>query len=166
MPEPHHPTPDTSHMRLEYRAAAPDDAAECVVLRGLTRENAVSATRLAAMGITAKSWGDDIRSGVLPGWVCLAQGRIIGYCFGAAASGEVVVLVVLPAFENQGIGKALLRRVVTHLHGLGRRRLFLGCSADPASRSYGFYRHLGWRPTGDVDARGDEVLELVSTEGP
>ncbi|MER2177626.1 MAG: GNAT family N-acetyltransferase, partial [Stenotrophomonas maltophilia] len=27
-------------------------------------------------------------------------------------------------------------------------------------RSHGFYRHLGWRPTGEIDSLGDEVLEL------
>jgi hypothetical protein len=26
-------------------------------------------------------------------------------------------------------------------------------------RSYGFYRHLGWRSTGSFDDRGDEILE-------
>ena len=45
------------------------------------------------------------------------------------------------------------------LAALGHQRLFLGCSADPQSRSYGFYRHLGWRSTGEFDAHGDEILE-------
>ena len=47
------------------------------------------------------------------------------------------------------------------LAGLGWRRLFLGCSTDPASRSHGFYRHLGWQPTGRLDAHGDEILALL-----
>jgi hypothetical protein len=42
----------------------------------------------------------------------------------------------------------------------GHRRLFLGCSADPDSRSFGFYRHLGWHSTGTLDANDDEVLEF------
>ena len=77
---------------LVYRPATADDAAACVALRGQTRENAVSAERLAALGITVKSWGDDIRSGALPGHVCLSGGTLVGYCFGAPATGEVVVL--------------------------------------------------------------------------
>ena len=148
-------------MALTYRSATPGDAADCVVLRGATRENAVSAERLRSMGITTDSWAEDIRSGALPGFVCTVQERMVGYCFGASATGEVVVLAVLPAFEGQGIGRELLRRVVAHLHGLGRQRLFLGCSADPATRSHGFYRHLGWRSTGTFDDRGDEVLEYL-----
>ncbi|WP_175862689.1 GNAT family N-acetyltransferase [Burkholderia cepacia] len=42
----------------------------------------------------------------------------------------------------------------------GFTSLFLGCSTDPTSRSYGFYRHLGWTPTGTLDAAGDEILTL------
>jgi hypothetical protein len=34
-------------------------------------------------------------------------------------------------------------------------------SADPTVRAHGFYRALGWRPTGERTANGDEILELV-----
>lgn len=39
-------------------------------------------------------------------------------------------------------------------------RLFLSCSSDPNVRSYGFYRRLGWSPTGEKDEYGDEILEI------
>jgi GNAT superfamily N-acetyltransferase len=151
--------------QLEYRPAVPSDVAMCVDIRGRTRENAVSVQRLSAVGITVASWSEAVRLGSLPGYVCVADGDIVGYCFGATASGEVEVLALLPAFEHQGIGKALLNHVVETLSGIGFTRLFLGCSPDPASRSYGFYRHLGWRSTGAVDARGDEVLEYFVNSG-
>ena len=143
----------------EYRAAQPTDAPECVELRGLTRENAVSVARLAAMGITAESWAESIRDNSLPGFVCLSEGKLVGYCFGDRQSGEVVVLAVRPEFENQGIGRALLDQLVNELSRAGRARLFLGCSADPNSRSYGFYRYLGWRSTSQYDSNFDEILE-------
>jgi GNAT superfamily N-acetyltransferase len=149
-------------MVLEYRAALPDDVPECLVLRGRTRENAISADGLRARGITVKSWAEDIRQGTLPGYVCLANGKIIGYCFGVRESGEVAVLALLPEFENQGIGKSLLNRVVQELEAVGFNRLFLGCSPDPSTRAYGFYRHLGWHSTGTFDAAGDEVLEYFT----
>lgn len=155
------PTATSTLKSLEYRAAVPGDVAACVSLRGRTRENAVSVQRLAAVGITVASWSEAVRRGSLPGYVCLKDGEVIGYCFGATASGEIEVLALLPAFENQGIGKALLNRVVEALSGIGFTRLFLGCSSDPASRSYGFYRHLGWRSTRTFDARGDELLEYL-----
>jgi len=151
--------PSAIPMTLTCRAAKPEDAAECVAMRGRTRENAVSVERLRELGITAGSWGEDIRSGALPGHVCVAGGAIVGYGFGAKASGEVVVLALLPEIESQGVGRHLLSLVMEDLRGFGFRRLFLGCSKDPASRSYGFYRRLGWRSTGTFDAGGDEVLE-------
>jgi len=146
---------------LELRRAQPEDAAECVRLRGLTRENAVSEDRLREYGVTAQSWAADIESGALPGWVARSAGRIVGYCFGAAKTGEVVVLALHPAHEGQGLGSQLLRRVVQELRDHGHARLFLGCSPDLQVRSYGFYRHLGWKSTGAFDAHGDEVLEFV-----
>jgi len=143
-----------------YRSALPADAHECVRLRGMTRENAVSTERLASIGITAHSWAADIDSGKLPGWIAEHQGSMVGYCFGDSTTGEVVVLALLPAFESKGIGRTLLSLVTRHLRTLGHETLFLGCAADPAVRSHGFYRHLGWRSRGEIDHHGDEILEL------
>jgi GNAT superfamily N-acetyltransferase len=144
-----------------YRPAAPADIAECVRIRGLTRENAVSEERLRSLGITVASWSADVESGRLPGFICEAAGQMAGYCFGDKRTGEVVVLAMLPAFEGSGAGRHLLNLVVAQLRGFGHQRLFLGCSADPGCRSHGFYRHLGWRSTGSVDHFGDELLELL-----
>jgi len=112
------------------------------------------------MGITEDTWAADVRSDSLPGYVCCADDSIAGYCFGDKTSGEVVVLALLPAYEGRGIGRRLLGLVVEHLAEVGHERLFLGCAADPASRSHGFYRHLGWTSTGTFDGAGDEILEL------
>ena len=147
-------------LNMNSRLAIPDDIPACLVLRGQTRENAISAARLASMGITAESWANDVRSGSLTGFVCIEHGSIVGYCFGDNANGEVVVLALLPAFERRGLGRHLLSLVVKHLSDAGYSRLFLGCSVDSAARSHGFYRHLGWAPTGTVDRAGDEILEL------
>jgi GNAT superfamily N-acetyltransferase len=145
---------------LKYRPALPEDAAECVVVRGRTRQNAASEEWLRSIGITSKSWGENIRSGALPGEVCVVDGEIVGFCFGVRETGEIQVLAVLPDFENCGVGRELLNRTSKELAKLGHARLFLGCSPDPASRSYGFYRHLGWRSTGAFDKYGDEILEI------
>jgi GNAT superfamily N-acetyltransferase len=146
---------------IDFRRARPDDAGEFVRLRGLTRENAISEERLREYGITEQSWAADIASGALPGWVARSAGRIVGYGFGAAKTGEVVVLALHPAHEGRGLGRHLLRLVVQELRGHGHQRLYLGCSPDPQDRSHGFYRHLGWKSTGAFDAHGDELLELT-----
>ncbi len=149
-------------MTVEFEPASPDETAEFIHLRGLTRENAVSEQRLRSLGITAETWAHDIRSSELIGFVGRSKQQLVGYCFGNSTTGEVVVLAVRPPFEGQGIGQQLLFMVVEALRGQGHTRLFLGCSSDPAVRSYGFYRHLGWRSTGQLDHHGDEVLALTS----
>ncbi len=148
-------------MHLNYRAALPGDAADCVAMRGKTRENAFTEEQLRSIGITAKSWGDNIASGALAGHVCTSGGNLVGYSFGSRATGEIEVVAILPEFEGRGIGRELLERTVQDLVAFGHRRVFLGCSTDPGVRSHGFYRHLGWRATGTHDDRGDEILELL-----
>ena len=145
---------------MNSRLAIPKDIPACLVLRGQTRESAMSAERLAGMGITAESWASDVRSGSLTGFVWLKNDAVVGFCFGDNANGEVVVLAVLPDFEGRGIGAHLLSLVVNQLSDTGYKRLFLGCSTDSAKRAHGFYRSLGWVSTGKFDQAGDEVLEL------
>ncbi len=89
-----------------------------------------------------------------------AGDELAGYCFGNMNTGEVVVLAIRPQYENQGVGRQLLSFVVEQLGHCGHKKVFLGCSSDPSVRSYGFYRHLGWRSTGVIDERDDEILEL------
>lgn len=158
-------TNTTTMDAFHIRTASPDDALACIDLRGRTRQNAVPAWRLAELGITADSWGEDIRSGKLTGHIACQGEHMVGYGFGDVSNGEVVVLALLPEAEGQGLGQALLSRVVADLHAAGHQRLFLGCSSDPNSRSHGFYRRLGWRPTGRTDRYGDEELELSTSEG-
>jgi GNAT superfamily N-acetyltransferase len=149
---------------LHFRSAVASDAPEVITMRGQTRENAVSVSGLASLGITAESWGEKIEAGALSGHVCTDNGRLVGYCFGDRDTGEILVLALLPEYESRGIGRTLLSRVAEDLWPLGFKRLFLGCSKNPCHRSYGFYRHLGWRPTGAFDAHADEVLELLSQD--
>jgi len=153
-------TTPTPFPTLVFQAALAQDAAAFITLRGQTRQNAVTAERLAEFGITAESWAELMRSGSLPGHACHANGVLAGYCFGDLDTGEIIVLALLPAVEGRGAGKTLLELVMADLRAHGHQRLFLGCSSDPASRSYGFYRHLGWTSTGETDAHGDEVLEF------
>ena len=148
-------------MSIEFKPAPPDLAAEYIRLRGMTRENAIPEERLRALGITAETWANDIKSTELQGFVARSSDELAGYCFSNTKSGEVVVLAVHPEYEGQGIGQQLLSLVIEQLSLRGHKRPFLGCSSDPTVRSYGFYRRLGWHSTGKVDERGDEVLELL-----
>ena len=152
--------PGRQSANLKYRMAVPEDVTECLVVRGRTRQNPASEELLRSIGITLESWAENIRSGALPGHICIVDGKIVGFCFGMRETGEIQVIAILPDFENRGTGRELLDRTSKELAKLGHARLFLGCSPDPRSRSYGFYRHLGWRSTGTYDQYGDEILEI------
>ena len=94
------------------------------------------------------------------GSVAEDDAALVGYCFGDMLSGEIMVLALLPAYEGRGLGRQLMTLTVDYLKLHGHSKQFLGCSSDPSHRSYGFYRRLGWLPTGTRDRFGDEVLEL------
>jgi GNAT superfamily N-acetyltransferase len=144
---------------IHFRRAIALDIEECVAIRGKTRENAVSESRLAEFGVTAESWSAQVAADELLGFVSLSADSIVGYCFGDVKTGEIVVLALLPEYEGQGLGRALLGETMQSLRRLGHTRLFLGCNSLPHIRSFGFYRHLGWRSTGRTDKFGDEELE-------
>ena len=129
-------------------------------MRAATRENALSRAQLKQMGITAASVADGLAGGTLQGWVCSCDSRIVGFCMGDSERGEVGVLAVLPDYERRGIGKALLSRVVDWLGSFNPPSIWLGAPPNPDTRAHGFYRALGWRPTGETDAHGDQVLVL------
>ncbi|WP_369326545.1 N-acetyltransferase family protein [Alcaligenes nematophilus] len=145
--------------KIVLRAAVPDDARECLRIRGLARENAFSEEDLAALGVTAESWAAGIEDGSCPGYVALVDEQMAGYCFGDSESGEIMVLALLPDYESLGLGRRLLTQMMQDLQGRGFTRLFLACNSDPQVRSYGFYRHLGWTESGQRDEFGDDILE-------
>jgi len=145
-------------LTMRYRAMKREDVDEVLRVRTLTRENALTTEQLAGLGITPESTrdllGDDVK-----GWVCEESGAILGFAMGDALSGEVLVLAVLAQHEGRGIGRELLGTVRDWLFSRGHSGLWLLTNPDPAVRSHGFYRRLGWRPTGERRGR-DEVLRL------
>lgn len=146
----------------EIRPTRDEDVAELFRVRAATRENAISATRLAELGITVESVRSALQAGELHSWVGLSAEKVVAFCSVADHSGEVLVLAVQAGFEGQGLGRALLDTAVQHLREVaGCQRIWLMAGADITLRSHGFYRALGWRPTGRVDAQGDEELLLV-----
>jgi ribosomal protein S18 acetylase RimI-like enzyme len=144
----------------EWRVKAPDKISDHAVerqfalfeVRARTRQNPLLRAELADLGITPESTSTDLTSGAITGAVCTSEGQVVGFCSGAFATGEILVLAVLPDYEGRGAGTRLLERVVSRLRDAGAQRLWLAAAADPAVRAHGFYRALGWRPTGERTA--------------
>ena len=155
-------------MQIEFRETQLTDVEALFEVRARTRQNPLSRAALAQLGITPESTASALRSGKIVGFVCTCDGGVVGFCSGDVGSGEVLVLAVLPEYEGRGIGKRLLSDVVARLRRGGAQRIWLAAAADPTVRAHGFYRYMGWRPTGESTSNGDEILELragVSTAG-
>jgi len=76
--------------------------------------------------------------GVLAGFLLLRQ---------AADEGEVLALVVAPAWRRRGLATRLLRHGLARLLAAGARRCFLEVGADNAA-ALACYRRAGWRQVG------------------
>jgi GNAT superfamily N-acetyltransferase len=145
---------------LTIRAATAADIESLFDIRARTRENAIPRSYLTSIGITPESWAASLRSGREQTWVCFDGATPVGFCGATAVHGEVVVLAVLPEHEGRGIGTRLLTCAVDWLRSRGCGRLWLATNPDPGGRAHGFYRSLGWRPTGERQENGDEILVL------
>lgn len=143
----------------------PSDLTAVFELRLATRENRVTLQELAEdYGITPDGLAEDMRSHVR-GWLAEDDRRVVGFSMGDASNGEVQVVAIHPDYEGQGLGKTLLERVANWLFSEGHQEIWLFANRDPALRASGFYRKLGWRPTGTV--KGDEeVLRLTRPADP
>jgi GNAT superfamily N-acetyltransferase len=148
------------NMDLVFRETLPSDIEGLFSVRARTRENAFSKEMLASIGITPESIAEQMASGRMKGWVCVDSSSLVGFCNGDAETGEVLVLAVLSGYEGRGIGRRLLSRVVEWLRSVGSDTIWLAASPDKSMRAHGFYRSLGWRPTGETLPNGDQILIL------
>lgn len=145
-------------MLLHYRTTQPEDVDRLFLIRANTRENPIPTERLAQQGITPASFHQGLQHQTICGWVCVSEGVVVGFCNADLTTGEVLVLALLPEFEGQGIGRQLLQRVVAELQQAGLSPIWLAADSNPRVRAHGFYRKLGWVPSGEVLENGDEVL--------
>jgi GNAT superfamily N-acetyltransferase len=144
---------------LAFREISISDLPAVFDVRLSTRENAVTLAELERVhGITPASLALALR-GRARGWLCEEAGRALGFALGDAASGEVLVVAVRPEHEGRGIGGTVLARVRDWLFAEGHAEIWLRANPDPALRSFGFYRRLGWRSDSPTEG-GEERMIL------
>lgn len=141
---------------MEIRSAGRSDAGAMMEIRRTVRENAISAARLAILGITEQSIGDMLASSHA-GFCAEEEGEVIGFSMAELETGWVFALFVHPKFEGRGAGRALLAAAVNSLRATGHRRAVL--STDPGTRAFRFYDRAGWRYSGTNDL-GEAIFEL------
>lgn len=147
---------------LSFREMTVADISAALEMRFTTNENAITPERLKRQyGVTVESLIPRF-SAELKGWLCEADGRVVGFAMADRSDGEVEVLAVRPCYEGFGIGRRLLELSVAWLKDQGCSPIWLCATPDPDLRASAVYRHLGWRPTGRRVGE-DEVLELAGS---
>ena len=132
---------------MYYREITPADMPAIFAVRVATDENNLSLEQLTELGITAASVVEMIAD-THKGWLCEADGRVIGFAMGNRRTGELWVIAVLPAYVNRDIGSILLRLVEGWLWEQGCVELWLTTGEDIRLRAYSFYRKHGWEDDG------------------
>ena len=141
----------------------PDDFSAALAVRMSTIENAINMEELERdYDITPRSLAEAMTTHVA-GWLCEDFGTVVGFSMGDRSNGEVQVVAVCPEYEGFGIGRHLLYRVQEWLFSEGHKEIWLRSNPDSTIRAHGFYRRLGWQPTGRMYG-DDEVLAFRAAE--
>ena len=132
---------------MKIRVAQQDDIETLFEIRTRVIENHQSREELAELGVTPESVAEllctDGRA-----WIAEIDKQPIGFSIVDAAEKTVFGLFVLPAFEGQGAGRALMQVAEEWLWAQDIDEIWLLTGNDLNLRAYGFYRHLGWIPIG------------------
>ena len=81
-------------------------------------------------------------------WIAEVKSQPVGFSIANLTEKTILGLFVLPEFENQGIGRALMEITEDWFKKQGIKEISLLTGNDPTFRAYGFYLHLGWTAVG------------------
>jgi GNAT superfamily N-acetyltransferase len=128
---------------MQFREMAVADIPALFDLRPRTRENALTVQELQRLGITPGSVAESLAQ-TTQGWVCVDAGRVVAFAMADCATGEFLVIAVLPEYEGKGAGGRLMALAEDWLAASGCTRAWLTTDLDTTLRAYGFYRKRGW----------------------
>lgn len=128
---------------MKFREITAADVPALFWLRPQTRENAMTVEQLDRLGINPESVTRSLERSTR-GWLCEDAGNIVAFAMADSATGEFLVIAVLPAYEGKGIGGRLMDLTEEWLTDSGCERARLTTDLDIALRAYGFYRKRGW----------------------
>jgi GNAT superfamily N-acetyltransferase len=128
---------------VEIREMRVADVPGLFDMRPRTRENAMTVEELQRLGINPQSVTEGLEKST-KGWVCDDSGRIVAFSMADRATGEFLVIAVLPEYEGKGIGGRLMALAEEWLVASRCGRAWLTTDLDTKLRAYGFYRKRGW----------------------
>ena len=142
---------------LDIRIAQRDDIDTLFEIRTSVVENHQSREEIAELGITPESVVKMLETDCCA-WVAEIDNQPIGFSIANATEKTILGLFVLPSFEGQGVGGALMQVAESWLWSKEIEEIWLVTGNNPILRAYGFYLHLDWTPVGvetDGDFRGE-----------
>jgi GNAT superfamily N-acetyltransferase len=137
-----------------YREAVIADIAQIQIVRNAVKENTLSDPSL----VSDADCADYItRRG--KGWVCEADGRIVGFSIIDLQDNNVWALFLLPDMEGRGMGRTLHRLMMDWYFEQTDHTIWLGTT--PATRAASFYRKAGWK---EVGMHGHDEIKFEMTK--
>jgi GNAT superfamily N-acetyltransferase len=92
------------------------------------------------------------------GWVCEADGLIVGFAIVDFVDHNIWALFLDPAWEGRGIGQRLMAEMLQAYFAQTETTLWLG--TEPGSRAERFYLRNGWTHVG-MHGKGELKFELT-----
>ena len=142
---------------MRFREITTTDVPALFDVRPRTRENAMTIEELKRLGINPQSVTESLGKST-KGWLCEDAGRVVAFSMADSATGEFLVIAVLPEYEEKGVGGRLVALAEEWLAASGCKRAWLTTDLDTTLRAYGFYRKRGW--TDWKTERGLRWMEL------
>jgi len=143
---------------MRLREIERTDINDILRIRVSTKENHFSMTDLAQVGVTRESIAEWLE-GSVKGWLCEVSGKPAAFALADSMTAEVLVVACYPEYEKRGIGKALMLKVHEWLWSFDHDEIWLWSDPDAGIRAHGFYRKLGYEPSGATKGN-DELLKL------
>ena len=128
---------------VKFREITAADVPALFYVRPRTRENKMTLEELQRLGINAQSVTESLGKST-KGWVCDDSDRVVAFSMADRATGEFLVIAVLPEYEGKGVGGKLMALAEEWLAASGCKRAWLTTDLDTTLRAYGFYRKRGW----------------------
>jgi len=138
------PLPIPTAGQMNFRPITAGDVERLFEIRERVRENVLTRTQLADMGITPQSTTEALQN-ELAGYLCEVAGSIVGFSMANLETQEIAVIAVLSEFEGHGIGRELLRLSEEILWRTGARSIWLWTSTNRHTRAVQLYFKAGWR---------------------
>ncbi|MBV7530513.1 GNAT family N-acetyltransferase [Chitinophaga sp. sic0106] len=138
---------------MKFRTALLSDIPQIQVVRHLVKENTLSNPALVTDNDVAYYITEKGR-----GWVCEANGHLVGFSIVDLQENSIWALFVAPDFAAQGIGKKLHQLMVDWYFEQTQDTVYLGTA--PNTRAERFYTMQGWTQVGNY-ANGEVKFAMT-----